>query len=46
MFNSKKLLEQLNQEGGTIVMVTHSEPDAGLGDRVVRLLDGKVQPLQ
>jgi putative ABC transport system ATP-binding protein len=37
-----KLLQQLNKEGSTIVMVTHSERDAGYADRIVRLLDGKV----
>jgi putative ABC transport system ATP-binding protein len=39
-----KMLKQLNQEGSTIVMVTHSERDAGFSSRIVRLLDGKVQP--
>ena len=38
-----KMLQQLNKEGSTIVMVTHSERDAGFSSRVVRLLDGKVQ---
>ena len=38
-----KLLKQLNQEGSTIVMVTHNERDASYGNRTVRLLDGKVQ---
>jgi len=37
-----RLLQQLNKEGSTIVMVTHSEHDAAFGDRIVRLLDGKV----
>jgi len=37
------MLKQLNQEGSTIVMVTHSERDAGFSSRIVRLLDGKVQ---
>jgi putative ABC transport system ATP-binding protein len=41
-----KMLKQLNQEGSTIVMVTHSERDAGFSSRIVRLLDGKVQPSQ
>jgi putative ABC transport system ATP-binding protein len=36
------LLRQLNQEGSTIVMVTHSEHDAAYASRIVRLLDGKV----
>jgi putative ABC transport system ATP-binding protein len=41
-----KLLKQLNQEGSTIVMVTHSERDAAFSSRIVRLLDGKVQTAQ
>ena len=36
------ILRQLNGEGSTIVMVTHSEHDASFASRVVRLLDGKV----
>ncbi|HEY6881458.1 MAG TPA: ABC transporter ATP-binding protein [Polyangiales bacterium] len=38
------LLRQLNQEGSTIVMVTHSEHDAGFASRIVRMLDGKILP--
>lgn len=38
------LLKQLNHEGSTIVMVTHSEYHASFGDRVIRLNDGKVIP--
>jgi putative ABC transport system ATP-binding protein len=41
-----RLLQQLNKEGSTIVMVTHSEHDASFGNRIVRLLDGKVLALQ
>lgn len=37
-----KILTDLNQEGTTIVMVTHSEENAAYGDRVVRMLDGKI----
>jgi putative ABC transport system ATP-binding protein len=37
-----KILQQLNGEGSTIVMVTHSEHDASYAHRVIRLLDGKV----
>lgn len=37
-----KLLSDLNQEGTTIVMVTHSEHDAGFAHRVVNLFDGKL----
>jgi len=36
------LLTELNQEGSTIVMVTHSDRDAGYAHRVINLLDGKV----
>ena len=35
-----QLLTQLNQEGTTVVMVTHSERDAGYATRVIRMLDG------
>ncbi len=38
------ILRQLNDEGSTVVMVTHSEQDAAIADRVVRLMDGQVQP--
>lgn len=37
-----KLLSELNKEGTTIVMVTHSERDAGFAHRIVHLFDGKV----
>ncbi|MCF6239739.1 MAG: ABC transporter ATP-binding protein [Bacteroidales bacterium] len=36
------LLTELNQDGTTIVMVTHSERDASYAHRIVNLLDGKV----
>ncbi len=36
------LLSELNQEGTTIVMVTHSERDAGFAHRIINLLDGEV----
>lgn len=36
------LLNELNQQGTTIVMVTHSLRDAGYAHRVVRLFDGQV----
>lgn len=36
------LLKQLNHEGATVIMVTHSEHYAAYGTRVVRLLDGKI----
>ena len=37
------ILRQLNEEGASIVMVTHSEHDAAFAGRVVQLLDGKIQ---
>ena len=37
-----KLLTELNQEGTTIVMVTHSDRDASMAQRVIKLFDGKV----
>ena len=37
-----KLLLELNREGTTIVMVTHSDYDAGFAHRVINLFDGKV----
>jgi len=36
------LLSELNQEGATIVMVTHSDRDAGYAHRTINLLDGQV----
>ena len=36
------LLSELNKEGTTIVMVTHSQHDAGFADRVINLFDGQV----
>lgn len=36
------LLTQLNQEGATIVMVTHSQHDASFAHRIVNLFDGKI----
>ncbi len=38
------LLTELNREGTTIVMVTHSQHDAGYADRIIKLFDGKVAP--
>ena len=35
-----ELFKQLNQEGTTIVQVTHSETNAAYGDRIIRLKDG------
>ena len=37
-----QLLRQLNKEGTTIVMVTHSEHEARYASRIVRMLDGRI----
>lgn len=36
------LLSELNREGTTIIMVTHSVHDAGWSHRIINLFDGKV----
>ncbi len=36
------LLSELNQEGATILMVTHSVRDAGFAHRTINLFDGRV----
>ena len=36
------LLNELNKEGTTIVMVTHSQHDAGYASRIINLFDGQV----
>ena len=37
-----ELLTELNREGTTIIMVTHSLKDAGYAHRIINLFDGKV----
>ena len=37
-----KMLTTLNEQGTTVVMVTHSPRNAEFGHRIIRLLDGKV----
>jgi putative ABC transport system ATP-binding protein len=37
-----KLLSELNKEGTTIMMVTHSERDSGYAHRIVNLFDGRI----
>ena len=37
-----RLLSKLNAEGTTIVMVTHSNHDAGYASRIINLFDGQV----
>jgi len=38
-----ELFKALNQEGTTIIQVTHSETNAAYGNRIVRLKDGWVE---
>ncbi len=38
-----ELFKQLNQQGVTIVQVTHSEKNAAYGSRVINLLDGRIE---
>jgi putative ABC transport system ATP-binding protein len=37
-----KLLTELNEQGTTIIMVTHSEHDAKYTHRIIRMLDGEL----
>ncbi|MCH8536676.1 MAG: ABC transporter ATP-binding protein [Alkalimonas sp.] len=37
-----QMLRQLNQEGTTVVMVTHSEHEARYASRIVQMLDGQI----
>jgi len=37
------LFKQLNDEGVTIIQVTHSEKNAGYGKRIIHLLDGMIE---
>jgi putative ABC transport system ATP-binding protein len=37
------MLRDLNKAGTTVVMVTHSEHDAGYASRVLRMLDGRIE---
>lgn len=38
-----ELLKSLNEQGTTIIQVTHSEEKAAYGKRIIRLLDGWIQ---
>lgn len=38
-----ELFTQLNEEGVTIIQVTHSEKNAGYGKRIIHLLDGRIE---
>ena len=37
-----QLLSELNRDGTTIVMVTHSQRDAGYASRIINLFDGQI----
>jgi putative ABC transport system ATP-binding protein len=37
-----QLLQELNNDGATIVMVTHSQKDAAVAQRTIDLFDGKI----
>jgi putative ABC transport system ATP-binding protein len=37
-----QLLQELNNDGATIVMVTHSQKDASIAQRTIDLFDGKI----
>lgn len=36
------LIERLNQQGTTLIIVTHSQRDAGYAHRIIRLFDGQI----
>ncbi len=36
------MIRDLNRDGTTVIMVTHSEADAQFADRVVKMLDGRI----
>jgi len=38
-----ELFKRLNEQGTTIVQVTHSEANAAYGDRVIKLRDGYIE---
>ena len=37
-----ELLSELNRQGTTIIIVTHSQRDATYAHRIIRLLDGQI----
>lgn len=41
-----ELFKQLNDEGTTIIQVTHSEKNAAYGKRIINLLDGRIDNIQ
>jgi putative ABC transport system ATP-binding protein len=39
-----EIFKKLNNDGVTIIQVTHSEKNASYGSRIINLLDGRIQP--
>jgi putative ABC transport system ATP-binding protein len=40
------VFKKLNNEGVTIIQVTHSEKNAGYGSRIVNLMDGRIESVE
>jgi putative ABC transport system ATP-binding protein len=38
-----RLFKELNNEGVAIIQVTHSEKNAAYGNRIINLLDGRIE---
>ena len=38
-----ELFKKLNQEGVTVIQVTHSEKNAKYGSRIINLMDGRIE---
>ena len=38
-----ELFQKLNREGTTVIQVTHSEFNAGFGNRVLHIFDGRIE---
>lgn len=38
-----ELFKKLNQEGVTVIQVTHSEKNAEYGSRIINLMDGRIE---
>ena len=36
------MLDKLNQDGATVIIVTHSQRDADFGHKIIRLFDGQI----
>jgi putative ABC transport system ATP-binding protein len=42
--NVLSLISELHKEGHTIILVTHNPEIAGMGDKTIRIIDGKIAP--